>query len=262
MKIVKITKTGSFYKVRFDDDSTYKLHESIIIDYKILKKGIEVSKEKLERIISDNEYYLALDKGINYLVTLRSKKEVVLYLNRHFTLDIVDKVVLKLEELKLINESEFAYYYLDLMKRKHFGSIKIKSELIELGISDDLIEEVLMKYLPQEIEENCKFHFEKYVLTVKSTSKLQAKAKITNHLITKGFSSSVINKVISENESYFIDQIDEDKALVEAYKKLLKSKKQTIKEKDFKNKVIRSLSGKGFPLNKILKVIEGGFEYD
>ena len=44
MKTVKITKIGLFYKVKFDDDSVYKFHESIIISYGLLRKNIEISE--------------------------------------------------------------------------------------------------------------------------------------------------------------------------------------------------------------------------
>lgn len=262
MQVLKISKNGLFYKVKLSDDTVYKLHESIIIDYKILKKGIELSKEKLERIIKDNEYYLALDKGINYLSTLRSKKEVKLYLTKHFDIVIVDKVILKLEELKLIDDFQFAKYYQEVMKKKHYGDVKIKNDLLELGVNQEFILEALKNYEEDILVQNCCYHFEKYINTVKKNSKVQAKNKMTNHLLAKGFSLPVINEVINENKQLLEESLDEDRALVDAYKKILKSKKQTIKEKDFKQKVIRSLSAKGFPLYKILKVIEGGFEYD
>ena len=58
MKTVKITKTGLFYKVKFDDDSSYKFHESIIISYGFIRKGIEISEERLTLALKDNEYYL------------------------------------------------------------------------------------------------------------------------------------------------------------------------------------------------------------
>ena len=65
MKIIKITKTGLFYKVKFDNDIVYKFHESVIIAYGFIKKNIEVTQEKLNHALADNLYYLALDKGIN-----------------------------------------------------------------------------------------------------------------------------------------------------------------------------------------------------
>ena len=262
MKIVKITKTGLFYKVKFDDEQVYKFHESIIIDYRFLKKGTEVSKEKLDKAISDNNYYLALDKGISYLTTLHSKKEVELYLKRYFEDDVISKVILKLEELKLINDKEFAQYYVDVYKRKHYGCVKIKNDLFELGVSSIYIEEALESYSIEEAKEHCQIHFEKYYPKVKNSSKLGAKNKITNYLVAKGFTSNIISQVLNDNNALLGDAIDEDKAIVIAYKKLLKSRKQTINDRDFKNKVIRSLSNKGFPLYKILKLIEGGIEYD
>ena len=38
--------------------------------------------------------------------------------------------------------------------------------------------------------------------------------------------------------------------------------KGKIDEKKFRNKVIRNLSSKGFPLYKILKIMEDGFDDD
>ena len=99
MKTVKITKTGLFYKVQFDDDSIYKFHESIIISYGLLRKNIEISEEKLSKALLENEYYIALEKGIKYLVTLKSRKEVLLYLKKHFDKDLAHKVLSKLEEM-------------------------------------------------------------------------------------------------------------------------------------------------------------------
>ena len=73
MKIVKITKTGLYYKVKFDNDEVYKFHESIIIKYLFLKKGTVVTvqeckidgKDEWVRIPSgwiagyyDNEYLI------------------------------------------------------------------------------------------------------------------------------------------------------------------------------------------------------------
>ena len=68
-----------------------------------LKKGTVVSVETLNQAIIDNLYYLALDKGVNYLSTYHSRKEVMMYLRKQYDDDIVDRVVLKLEELKLID---------------------------------------------------------------------------------------------------------------------------------------------------------------
>lgn len=262
MKILKITKTGLFYKVKFDDDTVYKFHESIIIDYKFIKKNIDVSPSKLQKAIKDNEYHLALDKGVRYLSTVKSKSEVVLYLKRHFEEDVISKAIDKLIELKLIDDKECAVVYADIMKKKGYGIKKIFNELKELQIDDEYINEALMNYTSNDGLENCRKAFNKYFSSVKKGSKLGAKTKITNHLISKGFTNEEIQVVINENQNLFDEKIDEDKALIDTYNKLLKTKKQNCDEKKFKNKVIRSLLQKGFPIYKILKVIESGYEDD
>ena len=129
MKIVKINKTGLFYKVKFDDDKVYKFHESVIISYGLIRKNIEIDEAKLAKALLENEYYIALDKGVNYLLTPKSKKEVLLYLKRYYDNDLAHKVLMQLENLKLLNDKEYAFYAVNLLKNKGFGANRIVKEL-------------------------------------------------------------------------------------------------------------------------------------
>lgn len=262
MKTAKISKTGLFYKVKFDDDSIYKFHESIILKYGLIRKNIEVSLEKLDEIIKENTYFIALDKGVNHLGVLRSKKEVELYLKRNFEDDVVERVVEKLEELKLINDYEYANYFVSIMIKKGFGKNKIINELQRYEVPNDFIMEALSQYRQEDLVENCEKNFNKYLSSLKKDSKQSARTKMYNYLISKGFSNEIITIVIEKNSETLDNIVDEDKLLIDAYKKLLRTKKTNSDDKKFKNKVIRSLTNKGFPLYKVIKIIEGGFEYD
>ena len=262
MKIVKITKTGLFYKVKFDNDEVYKFHESVIISYGFIRKNIEVSQVKLTKALAENEYYLALDKGINYLSTLHSRKEVILYLRRYYDSEIVCRVILKLEELKLINDLEYAKYFVSVMKKKHYGRYKIIQELKELEVNEDYINEAVSEYLLEEEIENCEKLFSKYLPSLKKESRIGINKKVTNHLIQKGFSNEIITITIEKNREKLDNIVDEDEILLQLYKKILKTKNKINDDKKFKNKVIRSLSAKGFPLYKILKLLEGEIDYD
>lgn len=262
MKIVKITKTGLYYKVKFDNDEVYKFHESIIIKYLFLKKGTVVSVEALNQATLDNLYYLALDKGVNYLSTYHSRKEVVMYLRKHYEPDIADRVVLKLEELKLINDLEYAKYFVHMMKKRAYGVNKIINELKENNISSEFILEAISSYSDEEQIDNCNKCFLKYLPSLKKESKLGAKKKATNYLISHGFSNNIITIVLEKNVELLDNITDEDEILKKMYLKLLKSKNAKIDEKKFRNKVIRNLSSKGFPLYKILKIMEDGFDDD
>ena len=84
MEIVSINKTGLFYKVKFDDGKSYKFHESVIIKYGLIRKKIIVNENIILNALKDNEYFLALDKGVNYLTSIKSKHDTYLYLKRYF----------------------------------------------------------------------------------------------------------------------------------------------------------------------------------
>ena len=262
MKIAKITKTGLYYKVKFDDDSVYKFHESIIISYGFLRKNIVVSNDKLLEAIKDNEYYLALDKAISYLSAYRSRKEVMLYLKKKYDSEIANKVLLQLENLKLINDREYAFYFVDVAKKKAYGVNKIISDLKENGVFQADIDLAIENYSKEELIENCEKCFLKYLPSLKKESKLGLKKKVTNYLLGRGFSNEIITIVLEKNSQKVDNISDEDELLRNLYLKLLKTKNAKIDEKKFRNKVIRSLTNKGFPLYKVLKIMEGGFDYD
>ena len=257
MKIVKITKTGLFYKVKFDNEMVYKFHESIIISYGLIRNNIEISEEKLSKALLENEYYIALDKGINYLTTLHSKKEVLLYLRKHYDFDLVNKVLLQLEKLKLINDKEYAFMAVEVMKKKMYGVNKIINELKALEINEEYIFEAINNYSEDEELDNCDKVLLKYLPSLKKESKQGSIKKVTNYLMMRGFSNNIITKVIEKNREKLDNISNEDELLIKLYSKLLRTKKDNIDEKKFKNKVIRSLTGKGFPLYKVLKVLDG-----
>ena len=257
MKIVKITKTGLFYKVKFDNDTVYKFHESIIISYGLIRKNIEISEEKLSKALLENEYYIALDKGIGYLTTLHSRKEVLLYLRKHYDNELADKVLLQLEKLKLINDKEYTLMAVEVMKRKMYGVNKIISELKTLEINEEYIYEAIKNYSEDEELDNCDKVLLKYLPSLKKESKQGSIKKITNYLMVRGFSNNIITKVIEKNREKLDNISNEDELLIKMYNKFLRTKKDNIDEKKFKNKVIRSLTSKGFPLYKVLKVLDG-----
>ena len=262
MKIVKITKTGLFYKVKFDNDMVHKFHESIIISYGLIRKNIEISEEKLSKALVENEYYIALDKGINYLTTLHCRKEVLLYLRKHYDKELADKVLLQLEKLKLINDKEYAFIVVEVMKRKLYGVNKIINELKALEINEEYIFEALNNYSEDEELDNCDKVLLKYLPSLKKESRQGSIKKVTNYLISRGFSNSIITKAIENNQEKLDNISNEDELLIKMYNKLLRTKKDNIEEKKFKNKVIRSLTSKGFPLYKVLKVLDGEISYD
>lgn len=256
MEILKITKVGLFYKVKLDNETTYKFHESVIIKYALLRKGINVTEEKLQEVIKDNEYYLALDKAINYLKVPKSKYDTYIYLKKYYDNELCNAVLNKLLELKLLNDLEYAKNYVFIAKKKHYGSIKIIEELKLSKVCEEDIFNALEDYSLSEEIENCNITFDKYLTSLKKCSSALAKKKMVNHLISKGFSNDSITNVVEKKQKMLDNISDEDKLLAVAFEKLKKAKK-TNDEREFKQKAIRSLTAKGFPLSKVLKIVEG-----
>jgi SOS response regulatory protein OraA/RecX len=253
--IKKISKTGLFYKVHFDNDASYKFHESVIIKYGFLRKKIEVDEEKLACALKDNEYYLALDKGVKYLMVPHAIYEAKMYLSKYFDNEIVSKVLEKLLELKLLNDKEYAKYYTQIGIKKLYGPNKIIDDLITLKVLKEYILEALDEYDKETELINCLKVLDKYIPTLKKSSKSLGKKKLANYLINKGFSNDIITISIEKNGEILDNICDEDKLLEAAYIKLLRNKK-TLSDKEFKAKAIRSLTNKGFSLSQVLKFLE------
>ena len=258
MRITKVMKSGEFYKVKFDNEETYKFHESIIISYGFIRSKIEVSSEKLSNALVENEYYLALEKGVKYCYSTRCEKEVFLYLLKHYDKEMAKRVVLKLNELKLINDKEYAKEYVVFAIKKCFGPNKIHRELQELNILEEDILDALEVYSYDVAFENALKLAEKYSLRLKKDSKERRKAKLRNYLQENGFNDAIIT-ITLEKVREVLDNISSDEELLnKEFNKLMRTKKQNVDEKKFKQKVIRSLSNKGFALKDILKLLESG----
>lgn len=260
MKIEKITKVGYYYKIKLSDLRVIKFHESIIIKYKWFRKNIEIDDIILEKALLDNEFYLALDKGISYLKRPRSRKEVVLYLKKTYDKELVDKVVVKLTELSLINDYIYSLYFIECSLKKFYGINKIKHTLLLNGVKEDIIKKALETYDYSAETENCEKVLIKYLPNLKKESHKQALVKVRNYLLNQGFSNGIITMVLEKNSEKIDNISDDDELLLKHFSKM--SEKYDIRNKNEKNKMVRSLLNKGFQLSKILKLCEGGYEYD
>jgi SOS response regulatory protein OraA/RecX len=158
--------------------------------------------------------------------------------------------------LKLLNDLEYAKNFVFIAKKKHYGSIKIIEELKLSKVCEEDIFNALEDYSLSEEIENCNITFDKYLTSLKKCSSALAKKKMVNHLISKGFSNDSITNVVEKKQKMLDNISDEDKLLAVAFEKLKKAKK-TNDEREFKQKAIRSLTAKGFPLSKVLKIVEG-----
>ncbi|MEG1608974.1 MAG: regulatory protein RecX [Clostridia bacterium] len=109
-----------------------------------LKVGQEISEQDIERYIFESDKDKAFAYALNY-VTRYSPTERQLtrkLYDKKFCKSIVDFVVAKCKEYGYINDLEYARCYVNYNKDLK-GKIKIKSDLMQKGIQQDIIAEVL-----------------------------------------------------------------------------------------------------------------------
>jgi regulatory protein len=140
---------------------------------------------------SQDEYHRIFDKAVKLLsLRLHTTQELRLKLFRYkFDKAVINEVLERLLETKVLNDEAFAENYLDnLIKYKSFGYYGIKSKLLQRGIESKLAERLLQEKLDIDLE-----------LTIAKKlleKKLADKIKLAQSLARKGFRSEVIAKVV------------------------------------------------------------------
>ena len=111
--------------------------------------------ENIESLYDDISYEASIEKGI-FLLSLkdRTKKELFLKLKEKYrNMRMVEKAVLKLEELGYINDFNYAALYI---KSKKYGKKKVFYSLFQKGLSKEIIEDAFIYVEENEREENIK----------------------------------------------------------------------------------------------------------
>lgn len=191
------------------DDRFWKgLDSEVLVTLKI-KKGDEVSRETLKRLVFLEEKKKSLSKAYKLLEYRdRSINEMRDRLKRNgYDDQVVDVTITELKDLGYLNDRKFARMWTSERTRNGFGQRKIESELKEKGISKEVIEETL-KVLGDEVEEEEKVRklVEKRLPLYRGDNPPKAYRKLSQYLIRKGFTPSTVNEVtrtmILDEENY------------------------------------------------------------
>jgi regulatory protein len=149
-----------------------------------------------------------IQKAENYLIKILSyRPRTVLEVERKlkmkgFSEEVIKDVVEKAKNLGYLNDSRFVEEWIRYRKNKKFGNLRIKEELINLGISRETIEE--------NLKEDDDF------LTCVSLLKQKAKnlrnnfnqkRKIFNFLKRRGFSTELIKKAFKEINEEIVEEV-------------------------------------------------------
>lgn len=253
MKIKSIKKlTNGKYKILFDDGSSLTTYDDLIINNNVLYKK-DISEELYIKLISENYYYEAYNKTLNYVLRrLRSKKEIIEYLSKYdLTETDRDKIIHKLEDNNLINDNMYAKAYIsDAINLSNDGPDKIKKHLIDLDISEDIIDEEFSKIDNDIIVDKAYKIINKKFKSNNKYSAYQFNQKVLIDLVNMGYSRDLINNLLSNFE--FCD----DDLLANEYNKIKNKLSKKYSGYELFNKIKQKLYAKGFDINKINSFME------
>jgi len=243
MQINRFTKSkNGMYVINLEDCSKLTIHEDLILKYNLLiTKNITDSLK--EKIIAENKTYEIYEVAVSYInKKLRSSKELKKYLlKKEYPIELIDNVINLLYEQGYLNNKVYANSLVhDKIALTMDGPNKIKKELSDNGIENDLIEEVISSY-NEDIElERIEKIVNKQIKLNNNKGANLLKKKIQMYLLNLGYEYELINKVL--NSKRLVDEEIYKKEYDKLYKQL--SKKYSGKELEYKLK--QKLYLKGF----------------
>ena len=255
-KISKIKKINNKYTIILSDNSSLSFYSDTLIKYNLLKPR-EISDKELEEVINYNNYIEAYNKALTYIsYKQRTKKEIKDKLC-NYSIDVIDKVIKKLDELCLLDEKKYIEAFInDQINLGNKGPFYIKKELKKLNINIDYIDEILNNIKEDVWIEKVKKIVDKKINTNKKLSKESLLLKIKNDLILLGYSKNIIDKVLSNII------IEEDNEVIEMpFDKEYNRLSKKYKDKELEKKVKYNLYKKGFSLERIEEILNKRLDY-
>lgn len=145
MKITRIEKyKGNFFNIYLDGAYAATLSERIIFEFG-LSEGAELSQEKFDEAVKTAQFYKARERAY-YLLTYRdhSQKELAEKLRRNYPEGTVEKVILHLVDLGLLNDRAYAEKLArQYLVTKKYGSRRALFEMQRKGIEREMAKEAL-----------------------------------------------------------------------------------------------------------------------
>lgn len=166
-----------------------------------LKTDQYLTQDEISHLIRQEDLLIWYNRILNLLSRRpRSKKEILIFLkNKQVGQTTIETVLAKLEQKNLINDEEFARWF--VKQRQEFrpkGKLALKMELINKGISKEIIETVLNSMIDTTSElALVNKLIDKKRQVWQKLNRAQVQKKITGFLLRRGFSWEVIKQVMA-----------------------------------------------------------------
>lgn len=252
VEILKLTKTKRSKKILVETSiGEYKLSEDTIVNFLVLK-GKTFTIDEFNKIIDSEKSNDLFNKVLNYIsYQMRSEYEIEKYLlDKNASNEDVGLIIEKLKEFGYLNDKELANYVYDSVLRNQKGPKVLENKLQEKRIDNLIIKEYLNKY-----NYSLEYKVASEVIEKEKNKKndepiKKQKQSIYNKLLRYGFSSNIINNIVSE-----LKLVDNSSEKLENEIEKLLYKYRSLEKKELKQKMIKSLINKGYEYSEIINKI-------
>lgn len=203
MQVVNInySKSKEVFEVVFEDETKLLLNYNIFEKYKV-SVDMDFSENEILEMKYFSDIERAKSRAMNYISgKLKTKYEVRLKLKENgFAEDVIYEVLDILEKEEYLNDKVYCEIFIeDKKKLNGYGKNKIKSLLIQKGISKNIFEDFLNEFeYDEEFDNALKMGIKKLELLSNEEDNFKKKQKIINYLTYRGFGFDVINDVLKE----------------------------------------------------------------
>ena len=244
------------YNVFINEEFAFGVDEEVLLHFE-LKKGLHIDEVLQKQIESEETFYKAYSKVLNYLsYSMRTEKQIKDYLKKHELGHFTDRMLKKLNQMRLIDDLMYAESYVRTMANvNQKGPSNILQDLKTKGVSENDILDALEQYSEEQQLENAIDLAEKQWNKSKNRSQFESTQKVKQYLVGKGYSFQLADEAI-ENIDTDKDEDEEYKALQKQADKAYKRYARKYKDYDLTQRLRAFLYNKGFQGELINRYID------
>lgn len=171
----------------------------------VLKKGFrlgcDLSTAEIEKLVKEDEFGKVLDKVLKFIsYRPRSEREISDYFKKNQVGEYVKKPVIeKLKKYGYVDDGAFVDWW--IKQRQEFrprSKRVLMLELLKKGIDKNLIQEKLSEIEESSEEQTCLRLAEKRKSYFKNLSSREAKIKLSQYLMRKGYGWDIVKTVVDK----------------------------------------------------------------
>lgn len=201
MKITSIEPQKNQQRVNIYVDDLFTIGIDLELKYKHkLEVGMEVDDDFIKEVLRAEEQNKVINHALNLLsFRQRSEKEIHTALKRKgYEEFYINNAIDYCRTQSYLDDRAFAKSFIkDKLNINKLGEQRIKYELIKKGVSEEIINDVLVLDRDDQFEAAFKLA-EKKLSSYKNDDKNGAYRKLSGFLQRKGYSFEIVSKVVKE----------------------------------------------------------------